>query len=108
MYGKGLWDAIWDYMAVDEQMIIKGVYFDHKAETPRLALTSNCVISWMILLANLSLKRKVWRVSVVKGNNDPLNEDKSDAEVDALAGATITGNGVSDMIKESVKLYQPF
>ena len=45
---------------------------------------------------------------MVKGNNDPLNEDKSDAEVDALAGATITGNGVSDMIKESVKLYQPF
>ena len=53
-------------------------------------------------------KGKFGGVSVVKGNNDPLNEDKSDAEVDALAGATITGNGVSDMIKESVKLYQPF
>ena len=38
-------------------------------------------------------------VSVVEGIT-PLNEDKSDAEVDALAGATITGNGVSDMIKK--------
>jgi len=47
-------------------------------------------------------------VAVVKGNNDPLNEDKTDGQVDALAGATITGNGVTSMINESVKLYQPY
>ena len=45
---------------------------------------------------------------MVKGNNDPLNQDKADGQVDALAGATITGNGVTDMITESVKLYQPY
>ena len=47
-------------------------------------------------------------VEVVKGNNDPLNSNKSDAQVDALAGATITGNGVSAMIKESIRLYEPY
>jgi Na+-transporting NADH:ubiquinone oxidoreductase subunit C len=32
--GKGLWDAIWAYVSMDEDMIIQGIYFDHKAETP--------------------------------------------------------------------------
>lgn len=47
-------------------------------------------------------------VNVAKGNNDPLNNDKEDNAVDALAGATITGNGVTAMIKESLKLYKPY
>ncbi|MAJ32497.1 MAG: Na(+)-translocating NADH-quinone reductase subunit C [Flavobacteriaceae bacterium] len=109
MYGKGLWDAIWGYMAVDEDMIIKGVYFDHKAETPGLG--ANIKLRYFMddfIGESIASNGKFGGISVVKGNNDPLNEDKSDAEVDALAGATITGNGVSDMIKESVKLYQPF
>ncbi len=109
MYGKGLWDAIWGYMAVDEDMIIKGVYFDHKAETPGLG--ANIKLRYFMddfIGESIAPNGKFGGISVVKGNNDPLNKDKSDAEVDALAGATITGNGVSDMIKESVKLYQPF
>ena len=79
MYGKGLWDAIWGFVSLDENLIVQGVYFDHKGETP-----------------------------VAKGNNDPINNTKDDNEVDALAGATITGNGVSDMIKESVNLYKSY
>ena len=47
-------------------------------------------------------------IVVAKGNNDPLNNDKDDNEIDALAGATITGNGVTAMIRESVKLYKPY
>ena len=47
-------------------------------------------------------------INVAKGNNDPLNNDKEDNEVDALAGATITGNGVAAMIKETVNLYKDY
>ena len=47
-------------------------------------------------------------ITVAKGNNDPKNIDKNDYEVDALAGATITGDGVSAMIKSDLKLYLPF
>ncbi len=36
MRGKGLWDAIWGFVAVDKNMIVQGVYFDHKGETPGL------------------------------------------------------------------------
>ncbi len=47
-------------------------------------------------------------VVVSKTNNDPLNDDKEDNAVDAIAGATITGNGVSAMIKETLKGYKPY
>ena len=43
--------------------------------------------------------------TVLKGNNDPINKDKSDNEVDAISGATITGDGVTDMIKEGLSPY---
>ena len=36
IYGKGLWDAIWGYVAMDENMVVQGAYFDHKGETPGL------------------------------------------------------------------------
>ena len=34
--------------------------------------------------------------------------DKNDNEVDAISGATITGDGVSDMIKERLENYLPY
>jgi len=34
--GKGLWDAIWGYVSMDENMVVQGAYFDHKGETPGL------------------------------------------------------------------------
>lgn len=36
------------------------------------------------------------------------NTDKSDQQVDALAGATITGDGLSAMLKKDIKMYVPY
>lgn len=47
-------------------------------------------------------------ITVAKGNADPLNKDKMDNEVDALAGATITGDGVSAMLRSELRLYLPY
>lgn len=47
-------------------------------------------------------------IAVAKGNNDPTNVRKDDNAVDALAGSTITGDGVSAMIKSTVNLYKPY
>ncbi|AKA35736.1 Na(+)-translocating NADH-quinone reductase subunit C [Flagellimonas lutaonensis] len=109
MYGKGLWDAIWGYISLDENMVVQGVYFDHKAETPGLG--ANIKMRFFMddfegesVLDGNSFKG----IAVVKGNNDPLNQDKDDNEVDALAGATITGNGVTAMINETLKIYRPY
>ena len=108
--GKGLWDAIWGYVAMDENMVIKGAYFDHKGETPGLG--ANIKQRYFMDDFNgeklLTASGEFKGITVAKGNNDPKNLIKDDYEVDALAGATITGDGVSAMIKSDLKLYLPF
>ncbi|TAI46809.1 Na(+)-translocating NADH-quinone reductase subunit C [Flagellimonas allohymeniacidonis] len=109
MYGKGLWDAIWGFMSLDENMVVQGVYFDHKAETPGLGANIKQRYFMDDFIGESLLEgNRFAGIGVVKGNNDPANTDKDDNEVDALAGATITGNGVTAMIKESLKLYEPY
>ena len=109
MRGKGLWDAIWGFVAVDKNMIVQGVYFDHKGETPGLGANIKQRYFMDDFIGESILNNDNYvGITVAKGNNDPTNETKDDNEVDALAGATITGDGVSAMIKQSVALYKPF
>lgn len=109
MYGKGLWDAIWGFISLNEDMVVQGIYFDHKAETPGLGanIKQRYFMDDFIGESILDGSRYAG-ISVAKGNNDPINQIKDDNEVDALAGATITGNGVSAMIRESVNLYRNY
>ncbi|SIR38941.1 Na(+)-translocating NADH-quinone reductase subunit C [Maribacter ulvicola] len=109
MYGKGLWDAIWGFIALDDTMTIQGVYFDHKGETAGLGANIKMRYFMDDFTGETILKgTKYEGVAVSKGNNDPLNKIKDDNEVDALSGATITGNGVAAMIKESIDLYKDY
>jgi len=108
--GKGLWDAIWAYVALDENMVVQGAFFDHKGETPGLGANikqrffMDDFIGEHLLSADGTFKG----INVAKGNADPKNNDKTDNEVDAIAGATITGDGVTAMIKKDLKLYLPY
>ena len=108
--GKGLWDAIWAYVSVDEDMVIRGIYFDHTAESPGLGANikqrffMDDFIGEHLLDASGNFKG----ITVSKSNADPKNDDKTDNEVDAIAGAAITGDGVSAMIKSDLKLYLPY
>ena len=107
--GKGLWDAIWAYVAMDKDMIVQGVFFDHKGETAGLGANINKRFFMDDFIGeDLMNDGKFKGINVSKGNADPLNKDKNDNEVDAIAGATITGNGVSAMIKSELKLYVPY
>ena len=109
--GNGLWDAIWGYVALNDDLkSINGVYFDHKGETPGLG--ANITESFfkddfkgeMLFAADGTYKA----VEISKSNGDPNNEDKTDNEVDAISGATITGNGVAVMLKKGIGLYLPY
>ena len=108
--GNGLWNAIWGYVSMDEDMIIQGAYFDHQAETPGLGANINQrffmddFIGENLLDSNGNFRG----ITVSKKNLDPRNEIKDDNEVDAIAGATITGDGVSAMIKSDLGLYVPY
>lgn len=109
MYGKGLWDAIWGFIALDNKMVVQGVFFDHKGETPGLGANINQRYFMDDFTGETIMQDTRYSgISVSKGNNDPLNDRKEDNKVDALAGATITGNGVSAMITETVGLYKDY
>ncbi len=108
--GKGLWDAVWAYIAMDENMIVQGAYFDHQGETAGLGANIKERF-FMDDFIGEHLKDQSGNfvgIDISKSNGDPLNSDKTDNEVDAIAGATITGDGVAAMIRKDLKLYVPY
>ena len=109
--GNGLWNAIWGYIALKEDInTIEGISFDHEAETAGLG--AEITEDWFINSFNdekiLNSNGEFVGIYVSKSNNDPDNIDKNDNEVDAISGATVTGDGVSDMIKERLENYLPY
>jgi Na+-transporting NADH:ubiquinone oxidoreductase subunit C len=109
--GSGLWDAIWGYIALEsDRNTIKGAVFDHKAETAGLGaeITQQWFMDRFVGEKVFDDSGSLVGISVSKTNNDPKDLDKNDHEVDAISGATITGDGVSDMIMERLTHYQSY
>ena len=109
--GNGLWNAIWGYIALKEDVnTIKGASFGHQAETAGLGaeITEDWFTNSFVDEKILNDNGDFVGVYVTKTNNDPENTDKNDNEVDAISGATITGDGVADMIKERLENYLPY
>lgn len=106
--GAGLWNAIFGYISLkDDINTIKGATFDHLGETPGLG--AEITQEWF---REAFAEEKIFDdtgalvgVSVVKGNQ---SASKDDNRVDAISGATITGDGVSDMISERLEHYLPY
>ena len=106
--GAGLWNAIFGYIALkDDVNTIKGAVFDHLGETPGLG--AEITQEWF---RKRFEEEKIFDeegnfigVSVVKTNPGP---SKDDNKVDAISGATITGDGVSNMISERLRHYLPY
>jgi Na+-transporting NADH:ubiquinone oxidoreductase subunit C len=109
--GAGLWDAIWGYIALEGDMTtIKGAVFDHKGETAGLGaeITQDWFQERFVGEKVFDTKGNLVGINVSKTNNDPKDLDKDDHEVDAISGATITGDGVTDMILERLTHYLPY
>ncbi len=109
--GAGLWDAIWGYIALKEDKnTIQGAVFDHKGETAGLGaeITQQWFQDRFVGEKIFDLQGNLVGINVSKTNNDPNDSDKDDHEVDAISGATITGDGVTDMIIERLQHYLPY
>jgi Na+-transporting NADH:ubiquinone oxidoreductase subunit C len=107
--GSGLWDAIWGYIALkDDFNTIEGVSFDHKAETPGLGaeITKPFFVESFKDEKIFDKSGNLVGIQVAKGNNNKT--DKEDNRVDAISGATITGDGVTNMIVERLQYYKTF
>ncbi|GAA0873229.1 Na(+)-translocating NADH-quinone reductase subunit C [Gangjinia marincola] len=107
--GAGLWNAIWGYISLkDDINTIKGATFDHLGETAGLGAE----ITQMWFRKRFEDERifdesgALAGVSVIKGYKG--GNAKDDNAVDAISGATITGDGVTDMITERLEHYLPY
>ncbi len=106
LYGSGLWDAIWGYVALEsDKNTIFGASFDHKGETPGLGAEINQ--SWF----EDQYKGKTIRegdefvsVKAIKGGA-PVGDMH---DVDGISGGTITSDGVTKMVDERLKNYLPY
>lgn len=107
--GNGLWDAIWGYIALKNDVnTVKGVVFDHKGETAGLGaeITTDWFQERFVDEKVFNTNGELVGVNVVKGYSG--GNAKDDNKVDSISGATITSDGVSEMIEKRLKNYLPY
>ena len=107
LYGAGLWDAIWGYIALeDDRNTIVGASFDHKGETPGLGAEINQYWFEDQFIGKTIFDEKNNFVSVKAVKDGAPQGDMHG--VDAISGGTITSDGVSNMISERLEHYLPY
>lgn len=108
MFGSGLWDWISGYMALDSDLnTIRGIAFDHKQETPGLGarITSDVIQTRYEGKKIFDEQGDLVSVTMVKGEG---NSGLSEHQVDGMSGATLTGNGVNQMLEHYLKCYKTY
>lgn len=104
--GKGLWDVIWGNIALEKDFkTIAGVDFDHKGETPGLGAEIKDNAAWkkqFIGKTIYDVEGKYTSVEVIKGG-----AKVPEYQVDGISGATITADGVGEMLQRGLKYYEP-
>ena len=104
MKGMGLWGGISGFISIHggKTPVVYGAYFNHESETAGLGAEIKDSQEWQ----EKFIGKKVFvdgtdthdvALSVVKKVEDP------ETQVDCVTGATLTSNGVNDMIKECLK-----
>lgn len=106
VYGMGLWGGISGYIAINEdKATVFGAYFNHESETAGLGAEIKDNVKWQQQFQGKHLFAKDGTdvaLSVEKKVTDP------DTQVDAVTGATLTSNGVTEMLHSCLSLYQKF
>ena len=105
--GNGLWDEIWGCLAINDDLTtVMGAAFDHKGETPGLGAEIKDNPSFKNQFANKKIYAEdgtYTSVYVRKGGAKNLTY-----EVDGISGATVTADGVSEMLNRGIKYYEPY
>jgi Na+-transporting NADH:ubiquinone oxidoreductase subunit C len=106
--GNGLWDEIWGNIALEDDLnTIAGAAFDHKGETPGLGaeIKDNPGFSRQFKGKEIfNDKGEYVSVLVKKGGATPGDPH----QVDGISGATVTANGVTDMLENGISYYLPY
>lgn len=104
--GNGLWDAIWGNIAVESDLnTVAGASFDHAGETPGLGAEIKDNAGWKAQFKGKKLYDGDRFVSIVVKKGGAIDPNH---HVDGLSGATVTGDGVTKMLYNGLKAYEPF
>jgi Na+-transporting NADH:ubiquinone oxidoreductase subunit C len=106
--GKGLWSSLFGYVAINSKnySTVNGITFYAHGETPGLGAE----ISKDWFKSNFVGKEiydggTLVSVRVAKAG---MANKSSSYEVDGISGATITSNGVEELLKRDLKKYEPY
>ena len=107
VYGMGLWGPISGYIALNEdKTTVYGAYFNHESETAGLGAEIKDNVAWQEKFQGKKVftsgDDKTIALGVEKNVTDPATQ------VDAVTGATLTSNGVRDMLHEALGKYLIF
>lgn len=111
--GKGLWSTLYGYLAMEpDGRTIRGITFYKHGETPGLG--GEIEKDWF----QENFKGKtIWDaeqkslapVVVVKGHvEDKLRGEAQNHAVDGITAATMTSNGVTALLDQGIRIYDPF
>jgi Na+-transporting NADH:ubiquinone oxidoreductase subunit C len=108
--GKGLWDAIWGYVALNaDKNTIYGVYFSHKGETAGLGAIITEYEKFQKQFEGKKLLNADGNVAIsVYKTGKTVTGLADENRCDAITGATLTSNGVHDMLQNCMKRYMTF
>lgn len=107
VYGMGLWGPISGYIALNEdKATVYGAYFNHESETAGLGAEIKDNVAWQEKFQGKKVftsgDDKTIALGVEKNVTNPATQ------VDAVTGATLTSNGVRDMLHEALSKYLTF
>ena len=100
--GMGLWGGISAFVSVNDDLnTIYGAYFNHESETAGLGAEIKDSQEWQEKFQGKKIfdENGELKIAVAKKVENPSSE------VDCVTGATLTSNGVSDMLREGLKKY---
>lgn len=102
--GAGLWGPISGFIAVNaDKNTVYGAYFNHEGETAGLGAKIKDDVKW---------QKKFKDMKIFNGDDIALGVqkkvEKPESEVDAVTGATLTSNGVDEMLKKGLADYKEF
>lgn len=106
VYGMGLWGPISGYIALNsDKNTVYGAYFNHESETAGLGAEIKDNVKWQEKFEGKNVFANGQRgiaLSVEKKVSNPKTQ------VDAVTGATLTSDGVTNMLHDCLSHYIKF
>ncbi len=108
VYGYGLWNNIWGYVAVKSDFnTVQGVKFQHAGETPGLgARIASEEIQERFKGKSIFDDGSLVSITMQKGEGNDYAGNPH--KVDGMSGATLTSKGVNNMLKDYLACYEKF